>query len=161
MCPCRRVFHLKESVVWRQQSNEKRSRNIGKIIAMFGSRLLATCGCWFLWDFSFYGNKGKLPQRSGYSPCVMLAALPCIPSQEFRCDVMHPVLFHVRIFTYASLMRSHVARSLSSPVLHSCVHTLPGLYLHLCFTHAPTCCQAMVHCALAAAVSCCHLLSFC
>jgi len=20
-------------------------------------RLLATCGCWFLWDFSFYGNK--------------------------------------------------------------------------------------------------------
>ena len=45
--------------MWRQQSNEKRSRNIGKIIAMFGSRLLATCGCWFLWDFSFYGNKGE------------------------------------------------------------------------------------------------------
>ncbi|KAK9842394.1 hypothetical protein WJX84_005508, partial [Apatococcus fuscideae] len=52
-----RVFHLKESVVWRQQSNEKRSRNIGKIVTMFGSRLLATCGTWFLWDFSFYGNK--------------------------------------------------------------------------------------------------------
>ena len=46
--------------MWRQQSNEKRSRNIGKICTMFGSRLLATCGCWFLWDFSFYGNKGKL-----------------------------------------------------------------------------------------------------
>ncbi len=56
---CRRVFHLKESVVWRQQANEKRSRNIGKILMMFGSRLLATGGCWFLWDFSFYGNKGE------------------------------------------------------------------------------------------------------
>lgn len=55
----RRVFHLKESVVWRQQSNEKRSRNLGKITWMFGSRLLATSGCWFLWDFSFYGNKGE------------------------------------------------------------------------------------------------------
>lgn len=56
---CRRVFHLKESVVWRQQSNEKRSRNLGKISWMFGSRLIATAGTWFLWDFSFYGNKGK------------------------------------------------------------------------------------------------------
>lgn len=24
---------------------------------MEACRLVATCGCWFLWDFSFYGNK--------------------------------------------------------------------------------------------------------
>jgi hypothetical protein len=55
-----RVFRLRESAVWKkrhtQASNEK-VVGFGVFMAHYWHRLLATAGAWFLWDFSFYGNK--------------------------------------------------------------------------------------------------------
>ena len=55
-----RIFRLKESAVWKSsQLNRTRSRgaDFSLLCYHFWHRLLATGGTWFLWDFSFYGNK--------------------------------------------------------------------------------------------------------
>ncbi|KAK9914956.1 hypothetical protein WJX75_002900 [Coccomyxa subellipsoidea] len=54
-----RIFKLRESVVWKadKRAGGNSTRNIGLLFKMYWSRLFATAGSWFLWDFSFYGNK--------------------------------------------------------------------------------------------------------
>ncbi|CAL8468731.1 g8271 [Coccomyxa elongata] len=54
-----RIYKLRESAVWKadRSAGGDRTRNLGLLFKMFWSRLLATAGSWFLWDFSFYGNK--------------------------------------------------------------------------------------------------------
>ncbi|DBA96631.1 TPA: hypothetical protein ACH3X1_015490 [Trebouxia sp. C0004] len=51
-----RIFRLRESAVWKKRKSGE-SRNMGLLMKHYWPRLMATCGCWFLWDFSFYGNK--------------------------------------------------------------------------------------------------------
>ncbi|KAL3156851.1 hypothetical protein ABBQ38_001120 [Trebouxia sp. C0009 RCD-2024] len=51
-----RIFRLRESAVWKKRKTGE-SRNMGLLFKHYWPRLLATCGAWFLWDFSFYGNK--------------------------------------------------------------------------------------------------------
>lgn len=51
-----RIFRLRESAVWKKRGKGE-PRHMGLLFKHYWPRLLATCGAWFLWDFSFYGNK--------------------------------------------------------------------------------------------------------
>lgn len=57
-----RIFRLRESAVWKASNiaagaNVSRGAEFSAMCFHFWHRLLATGGTWFLWDFSFYGNK--------------------------------------------------------------------------------------------------------
>lgn len=56
-----RIFRLRESAVWRAnnatRTSASRKADFTALFANYWPRLLATAGSWFLWDFSFYGNK--------------------------------------------------------------------------------------------------------
>ncbi|BDA43280.1 probable inorganic phosphate transporter 1-3 [Coccomyxa sp. Obi] len=53
------IYKLHESAVWKadRRAGSDSFRKIALLFKVFWSRLLATAGSWFLWDFSFYGNK--------------------------------------------------------------------------------------------------------
>ena len=51
-----RIFRLRESAVWKKRGADQ-PRHLGLLFKHYWPRLLATAGAWFLWDFSFYGNK--------------------------------------------------------------------------------------------------------
>ena len=50
-----RIFRLRESAVWKkrmsQVSTTKEPGHFGLLIRHYWQRLLATAGCWFLWDY--------------------------------------------------------------------------------------------------------------
>jgi MFS family permease len=52
-----RTVYLRESSVWAANRDVDRSGNSARLFIHYWPRLLATAGSWFLWDFSFYGNK--------------------------------------------------------------------------------------------------------
>jgi MFS family permease len=53
-----RVFRLRESAVWVKRTGaQSRGADMALLFKWYWHRLVATCGTWFLWDFSFYGNK--------------------------------------------------------------------------------------------------------
>lgn len=53
-----RVFRLRESAVWVKRTGaNSRAADMGLLFKWYWHRLVATAGGWFLWDFSFYGNK--------------------------------------------------------------------------------------------------------
>ena len=43
--------------MWRRRSAEEKAKDIAHLATYYWSRLIATAGCWFFWDFGFYGNK--------------------------------------------------------------------------------------------------------
>eukprot|EP00891_Asterochloris_glomerata_P003209 jgi/Astpho2/3209/Aster-05735 len=65
-----RIFRLRESAVWKkrmsQVSTQKQGGNYALLVKHYWPRLIATAGCWFLWDYRLikrkalthvYGNK--------------------------------------------------------------------------------------------------------
>jgi MFS family permease len=52
-----RIFRLRESAVWVKRKDSDRGADTALLFKHYWHRLFATCGGWFLWDFSFYGNK--------------------------------------------------------------------------------------------------------
>ena len=50
-----RIFRLRESAVWKkrmsQVSTQKQTGHFALLIKHYWQRLLATAGCWFLWDY--------------------------------------------------------------------------------------------------------------
>ena len=43
--------------MWSRPSAGKKAKDVGYLLSNYWGRLLSTCGCWFFWDFGFYGNK--------------------------------------------------------------------------------------------------------
>ena len=43
--------------MWTKANAGKKAKDISYLLSTYWGRLLSTCGCWFFWDFSFYGNK--------------------------------------------------------------------------------------------------------
>ena len=43
--------------MWSRPSAGKKAKDISYLLSNYWGRLLSTCGCWFFWDFGFYGNK--------------------------------------------------------------------------------------------------------
>ena len=43
--------------MWHRRTAAEKSKDVAHLATYYWSRLLATCGCWFFWDFGFYGNK--------------------------------------------------------------------------------------------------------
>jgi len=52
-----RVVYLKESKMWSRPTAGQKAKDISYLVSNYWGRLLSTCGCWFFWDFGFYGNK--------------------------------------------------------------------------------------------------------
>ena len=50
-----RIFRLRESAVWKkrmsQVSTQKQGGNYALLVKHYWPRLIATAGCWFLWDY--------------------------------------------------------------------------------------------------------------
>ena len=43
--------------MWSKANAGKKAKDISYLLSNYWGRLLSTCGCWFFWDFGFYGNK--------------------------------------------------------------------------------------------------------
>ena len=43
--------------MWHKRSRAEKVKDYTHLGRFYWSRLLATAGCWFFWDFGFYGNK--------------------------------------------------------------------------------------------------------
>ena len=43
--------------MWTRPTAGQKAKHIAYLLSNYWTRLLATCGCWFFWDFGFYGNK--------------------------------------------------------------------------------------------------------
>ncbi len=43
--------------MWHRRSAEEKAKDLAHLATYYWSRLIATAGCWFFWDFGFYGNK--------------------------------------------------------------------------------------------------------
>ena len=43
--------------MWHRRSGAEKAKDIAHLATYYWSRLIATAGCWFFWDFGFYGNK--------------------------------------------------------------------------------------------------------
>ncbi len=43
--------------MWHRRSGAEKAKDVAHLATYYWSRLIATCGCWFFWDFGFYGNK--------------------------------------------------------------------------------------------------------
>jgi MFS family permease len=54
---CYRFFILRESKMWHRRTAAEKAKDVAHLATFYWSRLIATAGCWFFWDFGFYGNK--------------------------------------------------------------------------------------------------------
>jgi MFS family permease len=52
-----RVVYLRESKMWTRAKAGQKAKDMAYLARFYWGRLLSTCGCWFFWDFGFYGNK--------------------------------------------------------------------------------------------------------
>ena len=43
--------------MWSKRSGAEKAKDVKYLSTFYWSRLLSTAGCWFFWDFGFYGNK--------------------------------------------------------------------------------------------------------
>ena len=43
--------------MWHRRSGAEKAKDVAHLATYYWSRLIATAGCWFFWDFGFYGNK--------------------------------------------------------------------------------------------------------
>ena len=43
--------------MWHRRTGAEKAKDIAHLTTYYWSRLIATAGCWFFWDFGFYGNK--------------------------------------------------------------------------------------------------------
>jgi hypothetical protein len=43
--------------MWHRRTGAQKAQDIRHLTTYYWSRLIATAGCWFFWDFGFYGNK--------------------------------------------------------------------------------------------------------
>ena len=43
--------------MWHRRTGAEKAKDVAHLATYYWSRLIATCGCWFFWDFGFYGNK--------------------------------------------------------------------------------------------------------
>ena len=43
--------------MWHRRTAAEKSKDVAHLATYYWHRLMATCGCWFFWDFGFYGNK--------------------------------------------------------------------------------------------------------
>ena len=43
--------------MWHRRSSAEKAKDVAHLTTYYWSRLIATAGCWFFWDFGFYGNK--------------------------------------------------------------------------------------------------------
>ena len=43
--------------MWHRRTGAQKAKDIAHLTTYYWSRLIATAGCWFFWDFGFYGNK--------------------------------------------------------------------------------------------------------
>ena len=43
--------------MWHRRSGAEKAKDIAYLSSFYWSRMVATAGCWFFWDFSFYGNR--------------------------------------------------------------------------------------------------------
>ena len=46
-----------ESKLWRRRNSKEKAHDMVYLGTVYWSRLASTAGCWFFWDFSFYGNR--------------------------------------------------------------------------------------------------------
>lgn len=43
--------------MWHRRTGAQKAKDVAHLATYYWSRLIATAGCWFFWDFGFYGNK--------------------------------------------------------------------------------------------------------
>jgi hypothetical protein len=43
--------------MWHRRTAAEKAKDVAHLATFYWSRLIATAGCWFFWDFGFYGNK--------------------------------------------------------------------------------------------------------
>ncbi len=77
--------------MWNRPSAGQKAKDVAYLLRYYWPRLLSTCGCWFFWDFGFYGNKIfqsefiKILSPSAYPPpprCVLF--LSCVLLQASK-----------------------------------------------------------------------------
>ena len=48
---------VQESKMWHRRSAAQKAQDVRHLATHYWSRMIATAGGWFCWDFSFYGNR--------------------------------------------------------------------------------------------------------
>lgn len=121
-----RIFRLRESAVWKK-AHANQPRHMGLLFKHYWPRILATAGAWFLWDFSFYGNKVF------QSTFIKVLSPSGSGEHSFFC-LTSPHMVLILVFTVLPLEDCYT----SSVIIHSAAEA----FMHCCLSGLCKSCHA-------------------